>query len=139
MKHWKLYENYDNHNLLPEIQDFCNDYLAYLLDDKFKVKVGDFNNEIIITITSEGNYETYGHTTIGGFWYEDIVDTFIAFLSMLSEKYNVYEPMIRFSNKMRYARSSGRLMDYSLNELLENNNENLYDMFISNIEIWIGV
>lgn len=106
MKYIKLFEEHSN------IYDFCEDYLAYLLDDKtFKISIQENKTHIIgdgvsgqsIQIKSNRRCNTiklekylYKPDGFGGgrrkninFTWDEIKDDFIPFLIMLDSEYGV--------------------------------------------------
>lgn len=98
MKYLKLFESFNEENIL----DFCEGYLAYLLDDTtFKVRVlnnkyssqgtkygggglSESSNSYVISLYREKN-EIRPMT----FLWSDIKDYFIPFLTILSKKYEI--------------------------------------------------
>jgi hypothetical protein len=66
-----------------ELQDFCEMYLAYLIDDGFKVEVSrtsGFKDTLTIKIIAEKGTSTS---------WDDIKDKLIPFFSMLVKNYNI--------------------------------------------------
>ncbi len=89
----KIFENDSNKVDKDELQDFCETYLAYLLDDtKFILEIFDsihylnhvkWNSYIIwINGYSDSNPE-------GDFTWNEISDYYIPFVTMLSREYNL--------------------------------------------------
>jgi hypothetical protein len=88
MKHLKKFNESVNKE---ELQDFCDTYLAYLLDDGFEVSVEHrYNNDKkykiydyhFITIKKLGKISN-------NFKWEEIKDQFIPFISVLSKEYKL--------------------------------------------------
>jgi hypothetical protein len=94
MKHIRKFN--ESVNITDEIKDFCNDNLAYLIDEKFTIKcsVGfvqrDYYTSVGIHKEINGNYSRFS-------WY-DVRDDVIPFMSILSKQYIVSG--IRFKHKV---------------------------------------
>lgn len=70
---------------LQELEDFCETYLAYLLDDEFGVRVRHGSNKYRARIEF---YKEDPHLPIPFEW-DDIKDYFIPFYQMLSKDYEI--------------------------------------------------
>ena len=97
MKHLRRFN--ESVNKEEELQDFCETYLAYLLDDGFEVSVETSydhwkNNSEYLGITIK-------KTDNGFFKWNDIKDQFIPFISVLSKEYKLNGRCISF-NGIRY-------------------------------------
>lgn len=98
MRYLKLFESFNEN----EIIDFCETYLAYLLDDTtFKISVLDNRYCSQGTQYGEGGvsessnsyvlslYREKDTSTSGIFYWNDIKDRFIPFLTMLDKSYEI--------------------------------------------------
>jgi hypothetical protein len=92
MKYIKLFEDLFEDNL----QDFCDNYLAYLKDEGFNVYInsavsmyGWKNGEITISYPS-GSYNPFRNINfmLDDFSWDVVKDHFIPFLQMLYKEYN---------------------------------------------------
>ena len=94
MKHIRKFN--ESVNITDELQEFCNDNLAYLIDEKFTIKcsVGfvqrDYYTSVGIHKEINGNYSRFS-------WY-DVRDDVIPFMSVLSKQYIVSG--LRFKHKV---------------------------------------
>ena len=112
MKWIKTNEEY---NFVDEIQSFCDNHLAYLIDNGIKVvvprkydmasKMGIFDILIGNLNTSIGNHINFNHSanTIGLKW-SDIKDDIIPFIAILKDKYNIeYITFKKLDTHTKYA------------------------------------
>lgn len=140
MKWIKIFEEYDND---IEIQNFSNDYLAYLIDKGVKVIVrreiggncrifiGNLNNSI-------GSYINFDHkaNTIGLKW-SDIKDDIIPFISILKDKYNVNNNIrIRqLNNYPSFNNSKELTYNITLEDIIEDKIEDIDNIYYIRITI----
>ena len=138
MKHLKVYEQFNN-NDIEKLKEFCNDYLAYLLDEGFRIKVEpkfreskyftDNTNKQAQKLTISIYRVLDNPVRTVRFSWEQIKDYFIPFLHVLNDNYiisdrpNSWTP-IRISDTT-----------YSVEDILEN--DNLSYFFIPEIVITI--
>ena len=100
MKHLRKFNESLNKE---ELQDFCDTYLAYLLDDGFEVSVEHrYNND--------KKYKIYDYHFItikktSKFKWEEIKDQFIPFISVLSKEYKLKDRCITFNGTKYYTYS----------------------------------
>jgi hypothetical protein len=88
MKHLRRFN--ESVNKEEELQDFCETYLAYLLDDGFEVSIQHmYSNQMtnkhdyhFVTIKKSGKVSN-------NFKWEEIKDQFIPFISVLSKQYKL--------------------------------------------------
>ena len=103
MRYLKFFESFNE----SEIIDFCETYLAYLLDDTtFKVRVLDnrycsqgtqyggggvseSSNSYVLSLYREKDTSTSGMPQPMTFYWNDIKDRFIPFLTMLEKSYKI--------------------------------------------------
>lgn len=79
-----------------ELKDFCDNSLAYLLDDGYEIKLrpGFYDRDegyMIVTLYFPGdNYDTNdSYSTTGEFHWNDVKDYYIPFLQLLSRRYKL--------------------------------------------------
>ena len=96
MKHLKPF-NENKENLVEEVQDFCNNSLAYLLDEGYDisislrdkvysrgVKISD-KQHLIVSLGLPANSEGYFKL----FSWNDVKDSYIPFIQMLVRRYEL--------------------------------------------------
>lgn len=98
MKYIKLFEDVFEDNL----QDFCEQYLAYLLDDGFKVRI-IVRDWMITEIAIFKHDFRYGGNP---FDWNLVKDYIIPFLEILSRKYNTNKEIV-FSTKSKIHKGTG--------------------------------
>lgn len=97
MRAIKLYEDYySNQRFKKELIDFCEMYLAYLIDEGFEVKIiREELTDLVVDIEKvsvHANYTdgTHGTRTIdNSFKWGEVVDHFTTFYHMLSKEYKL--------------------------------------------------
>ena len=74
-----------------ELKDFCDNSLAYLLDDGYEIKLRRYETYMIVTLYFPGdNYDTNdSYSTTGEFHWNDVKDYYIPFLQLLSRRYKL--------------------------------------------------
>jgi hypothetical protein len=82
---------------ISELQEFCDDYLAYLKDQGFKVICRKITRRqkvhtLIIISKTEGSF------TVDEFYWADIRDYFIPFFEMLKENYETSNMLDEYDN-----------------------------------------
>ena len=92
----KLYEDFNTpEDFIKELKDFCEMYLAYLIDEGFEVNVinmHDTNLILIEKISSFTNYTDGPHGTRSidnSFKWSEVSEQFIRFYHILSREYNL--------------------------------------------------
>lgn len=104
-------ESYD----LSTIRNFCEEYLAYLIDDGFKIEV----------VESYGYYEKFPILEISRdekFKWSDIKDTVLPFLIILRDEYNMQHAVIFYQKRHNeylfdfHKRIYQLTKDYSIND-----------------------
>jgi hypothetical protein len=95
MRTIKLYEDF-NPDFKKELQDFCEMYLAYLIDEGFEVKIKEEKGDVLVLdierVSAFNNYTVgeYGVRNIdNSFRWSEVSDHFITFYHMLSREYNL--------------------------------------------------
>jgi len=122
MKHLKRFNEKIQWNKdRPELLEFCEDNLAYLLDKGFDVSVRLYpmrNNTYRDSIRDEGYISITPNKYGVVFKWNEVKDDFIAFLEMLIIKYNLVEKLkitLLYKNGMRKSFS-----DDGINTILDN-------------------
>jgi hypothetical protein len=92
MKHLKKFESLINPEKVDkeELKDFCEMYLAYLLDEGFEIHIVEHYFMCEINLHKVGYLEQWQYN---GFKWEEIADRFIPFLKVLYDNY------VSFGNK----------------------------------------
>lgn len=86
MKYIKYFESLEfTSSDIKELEDFCNDYLAYLIDDGFDVRIrhGSNNSRVRIEFYKGKPFDPTP------FDWDDVKDIYIPFFHMLSEEYKI--------------------------------------------------
>ena len=85
-----------NESITDDLRSFCNDNLAYLIDEGFKVKVDRTeNNQVKIEI------HKFYFPNWTKFTWDDVKDDVIPFLDILRDKYSFFED-IKFVSEDQY-------------------------------------
>lgn len=85
-----------NESITDDLQSFCNDNLAYLIDEGFRVKVDRTeNNQVKIEI------HKFYFPNWTKFTWDDVKDDVIPFLDILRDKYSFFED-IKFVSEDQY-------------------------------------
>ena len=79
MKHLRKF----NESLKEELLDFCETYLAYLIDEGFKVRISKFEDQLLIGVFSNNCYEN------NRLWL-DMKNHILPFLHFLFKDYELY-------------------------------------------------
>lgn len=132
MKYLKKYNENADSKLL-ELQEFCNSYMAYLIDTGFQIKCeyGKYVNKEdiyikfnkVVTINSNIDKEIFKSRL---FNWDDVKDDFIPFYEILSNKYDIVEKFllcdrIRGSNiNPRKKIISDDILEDKVNEKIDN-------------------
>lgn len=115
MKYLKKFnESVDN-----DIKLFCNNYLAYLLDDGFKIVYYNRANGIEVDIVKPTNASLLDVIGLQIFSWNDIKDYFIPFIETLKDTYVI-------SNDTFWINTDDGLIDLTTNDIMND---------IDNIEI----
>lgn len=89
----KFFESFGNSEIKEELQNFCNENLAYLLDEGFEVKVIWTPNcdawRIKFNKIEKNLPDFRDVERSGSFYWREIKDEFIPFFEMLDIKYEV--------------------------------------------------
>ena len=99
-----------------DLQDFCETYLSYLLDDGFEVHIVEHNFCCSINIHKTGYPVGWkSNVTSIGFKWEDISDRFIPFLKVLYDNY------VSFTNKcIKLETANGMTTNVYISDFLNN-------------------
>jgi len=94
MRYLKTFESID---LEKDLEDFCETYLAYLLDDGYRIEVKSTTSKtqfmIKLSKITEINREEYESNE---FTWLDVKDSYIPFLHMLNRDYDIIDDVIEF-------------------------------------------
>ena len=99
MRYIKLFEVFDrlSRDQKTELQDYCETNLAYLMDEGFKIRIGQnidkTTRNVTIQITKKDSVGT-SDIDIEDFLWEDVKDQFIPFVLRLEKIYDIEK--IRF-------------------------------------------
>lgn len=125
--------------LLDDVKTFCNQYLAYLLDDtEIKLDIydntifedGDEDNEIEIILYLP-NYDTF-FIEKNRYW-NDIKDDFIPFLDVLNNRYTGLDKKLAISSKKD---EPGHTLEHvNIQDLIEDKYNNDKQLYFIAIEI----
>lgn len=109
-----------------ELQDFCDTYLAYLLDDGYTILATGIGFDEYVLVLSNGKKIGTTHLRIDSperlFPWEEVKDQFIPFLHMLSKQYTIIGSIEIWSLNKKFDRGTERPFikyDYSLSMVLE--------------------
>ena len=130
MKYIKLFEAFDrwSRDQKAELQDYCETNLAYLMDEGFKIRVGqnigpnmfDTDGSTLIPNTSYHNvsiqitkkdsqryseYQTTGEERDDFFW-KDVKDQIIPFILRLEKEYDIEKIRILGQDNFRYIKDN---------------------------------
>jgi hypothetical protein len=113
MKYIKLFEAFDrwSRDQKSELQDYCETNLAYLMDEGFKIRIGqnltlnskEYNN-ISIQITKKDSADTSDIDREDFFW-EDVKDQIIPFVLRLEKEYDIEKLRILTEEGVYYIKS----------------------------------
>jgi len=110
MKYIKLFETFGrwSRDQKAELQDYCETNLAYLMDEGFKIRIGQ---NIDKTMSTFGNISiqikylgTAGDTE--EFFYTDIKDQFIPFVLRLEKEYDIKKIRFLGQDNFRYIKDN---------------------------------
>jgi len=127
MKYLRRFDEGVDKDRLFQLKDFCEGYLAYLIDDGFMIEVKDsyFDRRDPWSTNKElkGNYQNneaiiiIKHTD-SFFKWDSVSDSILPFLQMLSKQYPIKHNKIAFRNTYHLGWSSKK-SDYTLDQLLK--------------------
>jgi len=111
----KYLKKFNESSVADELKEFCEEYLAYLIDDGFSINTTDraltiFNNEF--------------------FKYSDIKDHFIPFINILSENYKIAS-----TNPIRLSPKKGGSIFYTIEKI---NDDKVNDIFLLGIYVYLS-
>jgi hypothetical protein len=120
MKHLRKFNESLNKE---ELQDFCDTYLAYLLDEGYSIETNEMFDEYLLVLRNE-NRPT--DVPIDSpellFTWEEVKDQFIPFLHMLSKQYTITRSIKFWVLNKKFDRGTERPFidyDYNLPMILE--------------------
>ena len=121
MKHLKKFNESLNKE---ELQDFCDTYLAYLLDEGYSTEANEIGfGEYVLVLRNENrptNVPMDSPELL--FTWEEVKDQFIPFLHMLSKQYTITRSIKFWVLNKKFDRGTERAFldyDYDLSMVLE--------------------
>ena len=107
-----------------ELQDFCDTYLAYLLDEGYSIEASEIGFDEYVLVLRNENRPTYVPIDSPEllFTWEEVKDQFIPFLHMLSKQYTITRSIKFWVLNKKFDRGTERPFidyDYSLPMVLE--------------------
>ena len=121
MKHLRRFNESLNKE---ELQDFCDTYLAYLLDDGYSIVASEIGFGEYVLVLRNG--KRLDNVPVDSpeflFTWDEIKDQFIPFLHMLSKQYTIIRSIKFWSLNKKFDRGTERPFidyDYSLPMVLE--------------------
>lgn len=134
MKYLRRYNEAVDKNKLSQLKDFCDGYLAYLMDEGFTTEVKDsYHDRRVMGIGDKpkGNYKSNEAIIIikgvNKFSWDSVKDNILPFLQMLSKNYPIKHNKIAFRNTYNLGWSTKK-SEYTLEYLLKDglvNDDNL--------------
>jgi hypothetical protein len=115
MKHLKKF----NESMNKEgLQDFCDTYLAYLLDDGYSIEASEIGFGEYVLVLRNG--KRLDNVPVDSpeflFTWDEIKDQFIPFLHMLSKQYTIIRSIKFWSLNKKFDRGTERpFIDYDYN------------------------
>ena len=119
MRYIKLFEAFDrwSRDQKAELQDYCETNLAYLMDEGFKIRIGQNIDKTIrnvtIQITKKDSADTSDIDREDFLW-EDVKDQFIPFVLRLEKIYDIEKIRFLGQDNFRYIKDN---FDQELDEL----------------------
>ena len=119
MRYIKLFEVFDrlSRDQKAELQDYCETNLAYLMDEGFKIRIGQNIDKTIrnvtIQITKKDSADTSDIDREDFLW-EDVKDQFIPFVLRLEKIYDIEKIRFLGQDNFRYIKDN---FDQELDEL----------------------
>lgn len=110
MKYIKFFEGFEN------VQDLCNRYLPYLIDEDFLV---EYRNDVSLYDNSPINQIIIKKDPIGIFDWNNIKDYVIPFLKVLMENYNVEKHIYVYGKSLLVPSIQDLIDDVVDNDYLE--------------------
>lgn len=111
MKYIKLFEAFDrlSRDQKTELQDYCETNLAYLMDEGFKIRIGQNIDKTIrnvtIQITKKDSADTSDIDREDFLW-EDVKDQFIPFVLRLEKIYDIEKIRFLGQDNFRYIKDN---------------------------------
>ena len=111
MRYIKLFEVFDrlSRDQKTELQDYCETNLAYLMDEGFKIRIGQNIDKTIrnvtIQITKKDSADTSDIDREDFLW-EDVKDQFIPFVLRLEKIYDIEKIRFLGQDNFRYIKDN---------------------------------
>ncbi len=117
MRYLRLF-NESNDTFEDELQEFCDNNLAYLIDMGFKIIVTNYYDDL-----NERSYEVKLYRAKKGCYqrysWEEINDDFIPFLTILNEKYNIIRIKMDFLSILKNDVKRSSFITFPINKMLK--------------------
>jgi hypothetical protein len=100
-----------------ELQDFCDTYLAYLLDEGYSIEASEIGfDEYLLVLRNEITTNVPIDSRELLFTWEEVKDQFIPFLHMLSKQYTITRSIKFWVPNKKFDRGTERpFIDYDYN------------------------
>lgn len=141
MRYLKLFRESTGMTDVEELIDFCETYLAYLIDEGFKVKVYIKTDNYcvlrIFKIKSYADNVNRAYDTTYKFSWNSVKDYFIPFFKILDKKYELYlQPHNNIRKDDLHKLKDNKVIFYKSNgeKVFGNNNNILNDIFSKNFK-----
>lgn len=114
MKHLRRFDESVNKE---ELQDFCDTYLAYLLDEGYSIEASEIGfGEYLLVLRNENPTNVPIDSPELLFTWEEVKDQFIPFLHMLSKQYTITRSIKFWVLNKKFDRGTERpFIDYDYN------------------------
>ena len=118
MKYLKLF-NESNDPFENELQEFCNNNLAYLIDIGFEAIVNNYYDDILKYRTYQIQIYKVHNGCYKRYSWEEINDDFIPFLTILNEKYNIIRIKMDFLRVLKNDIKRSSFITFPINKMLK--------------------
>ena len=100
MKYLRKYnESFEQQMAREELLDFCENNLAYLVDEGYDIYVKEDRDSLLFALTIPSDTSTEEDYDAGEFKWDDIKDHFIPFLTRLNSNYEINGSAQFFTNR----------------------------------------
>lgn len=106
MRYIKLFEAFDrlSRDQKNELQDYCETNLAYLIDEGFKIRIGQNIDKTVRNVTIQITKKDSADRE--DFFWEDVKDQIIPFVLRLDKKYDIERIRFLGEDNFRYMRDN---------------------------------
>ena len=77
-----------NESYSDDVQEFCDNNIAYLKDEGYKIYVNDMGSRIEVSFFMEEWWNTIDYSLTKFNW-DDVKEDFIPFIELFNEKYSI--------------------------------------------------